>query len=168
MPDHADIAVRNEGVGLALDKKATKAWKEAGEAGEVWKAVNSRIITARLRIAKRGQRRHGMPRETSNSYATIVSEYAPTAKATPGSKSHLLAALQDIPDKIAPSLLLGDLNAYVGSLGSEEDNWQGTLGEHGVGERNQAREDLLEFCTTNQLTIVNTWFKKKPCHLEMC
>ena len=50
MPDHGDIAVQNEGVRLALDKEATKAWKEAGE---VWEAVNSRIITARLRVTKR-------------------------------------------------------------------------------------------------------------------
>ena len=53
IPDHDDIAVRNEGVGLALDKDATKAWKEAGE---VWEAVNSQIVTARLRITKRGRR----------------------------------------------------------------------------------------------------------------
>ena len=31
IPDHDDIAVWNEGVGLALDKDATKAWKEARE-----------------------------------------------------------------------------------------------------------------------------------------
>ena len=166
LPNNGESAMRNEGVGIALNKEATKAWKEAGE---VWDAVNSRIITARLRLTKKGRKVRGMPRETSNKFATIISVYAPTAKATPDTKQRFLNALQDTLDKTAPSdilLLLGDLNARVGSLGADEDHWRGTLGKHGVGERNQAGEDLLEFCTVNQLSIMNTWFEKKRYHLE--
>ena len=134
LPNNGESAMRNEGVGIALNKEATKAWKEAGE---VWDAVNSRIITARLRITKKGRKIRGMPRETSNKFATIISVYAPTAKATPDTKQRFLNALQDTLDKTAPSdilLLLGDLNARVGSLGADEDHWRGTLGKHGVGE----------------------------------
>ena len=39
-------ATRNEGVRIALDEKATVAWKDAGE---VWETVFSRIISARLK-----------------------------------------------------------------------------------------------------------------------
>ena len=166
LPNNVESAMRNEGVGIALNKEATKTWKEAGEG---WDAVNSRIITAHLRITKKGRKVRGIPRETSNKFATIISVYAPTAKATPDTKQRFLNALQDTLDKTAPSdilLLLGDLNARVGSLGTDEDHWRGTLGKHGVGEQNQAGEDLLEFCTVNQLSIMNTWFEKKRCHLE--
>ena len=38
-----------EGVGIALDKGATAAWKEAGE---VWNAVSSRTVTARLKASR--------------------------------------------------------------------------------------------------------------------
>ena len=38
LPRDDGSATRNEGVGIALDEKATTAWKEAGE---VWEAVSS-------------------------------------------------------------------------------------------------------------------------------
>ena len=41
LPGDQERASRNEGVGIALDEKATVAWKNAGE---VWEAVSSRII----------------------------------------------------------------------------------------------------------------------------
>ena len=49
--------------------------------------------------------------------------------------------------------------------------WRGTLGIHGLGihgleEKNEAGEEFLEFCTSNRLTIMNTWFKKKEIHLS--
>ena len=43
--------LRNEGVGIVLDEKALEAWKLGGE---VWKAVSSRIVTARLKVATSG------------------------------------------------------------------------------------------------------------------
>ena len=46
LPGDQERASRNEGVGIALDKKATVAWKGAGE---VWEAVSSRIISTRLK-----------------------------------------------------------------------------------------------------------------------
>ena len=39
------LAIRNEGVGLVLDERATSARKEAEE---VWDAVSSRIVTAQM------------------------------------------------------------------------------------------------------------------------
>ena len=37
---------RREGVGIALDKRATTAWRAASE---VWKPVSSRVIMAKLK-----------------------------------------------------------------------------------------------------------------------
>ena len=45
LPDTDKIGVRNEGVGIALDKAVAEAWKKAGE---VWEAVSSRVVMARV------------------------------------------------------------------------------------------------------------------------
>ena len=34
LPNEGEVAARNEGVGIALDERATKAWKDAGKCGE--------------------------------------------------------------------------------------------------------------------------------------
>ena len=72
--------VRSEKVGIALDERATKEWKEAGE---VWSVVSSNIVTATLKVTSAGQRKPGRSRATKNIYIPVVSVYAPTAKATP-------------------------------------------------------------------------------------
>ena len=48
------VAVRKEGVGTALNERATSAWREAGEK---WNAVSSRIVTADLssQVLARGE-----------------------------------------------------------------------------------------------------------------
>ena len=53
LPGDQERASRNEGVGIALDEKATLAWKNAGE---VWEAVSSRIISARLKWVHRKEK----------------------------------------------------------------------------------------------------------------
>ena len=71
------LAVRNEGVRIVLDRKATEAWKAAGEK---WEGISSRIVIARLKLAGRGQRQPGGSRERSSTFVTVITVYAPTAK----------------------------------------------------------------------------------------
>ena len=52
LPGDHERANRNEGVGIALDKKATVAWKDVWE---VWEAVSSRIISTRLKWVDTGK-----------------------------------------------------------------------------------------------------------------
>ena len=73
------------------------AWKEAGEK---WNAVSSRIVTARLKSMSVGQRRAGGSRETRNTYITVVSAYAPTAKAPHAIVQGFMNDLQDVLDQI--------------------------------------------------------------------
>ena len=83
-------------------------------------------------------------------------------------KQKFMEDLQDAVNEISASdvmLLLGDLNARVGSANGSNDVWRGVRGTHGVGRCNEAGEKLLEFCSLNQLTIMNTWFEKKRHHL---
>lgn len=70
-----------------LDARASKAWKEAGE---VWEAVSPRIVSARLKIVRRGQRSPGGRRESRNSFITVVSVYSPTARAPSGVKARFV------------------------------------------------------------------------------
>ena len=81
LPGDGKPLLRNEGVGIVLDQSATVAWKNAGEC---WEAVSSQIVTARLQIAHHGHGRHGGSRWTSSRYLSVLSVYAPTAKATQG------------------------------------------------------------------------------------
>ena len=165
LPHGEEPAVRKEGVGIALDERATSAWREAGEK---WKAVSSRIVTARLKLTSVGQRRAGGSRETRNMYLTVISAYAPTARAPPAIAQEFINDLQDVLDQVPQSdvlLLLGDFNARVGSARIGQDLWRGVRGRHGIGECNDAGKRFLEFCARNQFTIMNTWFQKKGHHL---
>ena len=161
LPSDSDRATRNEGVGIALDEKASAAWRNAGEQ---WEAVSSRLVTARLRWSWRSASER---RKSESVYLTVVCAYAPTAKAPPSIKEKFYTELQDTIDKVPPSdllIVLGDFNARVGALDDTSDLWRGVLGRHGLPERNQAGEELLEFCAINELSIMNTWFQKKKVH----
>ena len=92
LPREGEVAGRNEGVGIALDERATKALKEAGE---VWCAVSSRIVTARLKVTSAGQRKSGGSRATKSIYITVVSVYGPTAKAPSAVTQKFMNDLQD-------------------------------------------------------------------------
>ena len=165
LPSDGDQATRNEGVGIALDRKATEAWKAAGEK---WEAVSSRIVLARLKLAGCGQRQPGGSRARSSTFVTVISVYAPTAKAPPRVKQQFIEELQSSLDKVSPSdilILLGDFNARVGKRDVASSLWRETLGIHGFDERNDAGEEFLEFCSSNHLTIMNSWFKKKDVYL---
>ena len=93
-------AVRNEGVGILLDPKATAAWRNAGE---VWEAVSSRIVTARLKWVSKGQQRHEASRKISSIALSVICVYAPAARATPGVKAQFCSDLQHTLDRIPQS-----------------------------------------------------------------
>ena len=148
-----------------LDKDGVTAWKDAGEC---WEAVSSRVVTARLKVARNGQRRPGGARETSDSFMTVVSAYAPTAKAPPNVKDKFFEELQDTLDGVPTDdilILLGDFNVRVGRRVESNDVWKAVRVRHGIGICNEVGEHFLEFCSTNNLTIMNTWFKKPEAHL---
>ena len=98
---------------------------------------------------------------------SVVSAYAPIAKAPPGVKERFENELQDTLDHIPPDdvlLVLGDFNARVGKRETESDVWRDVRGKHGVGSCNEAGEQLLELCVINNLSIMNTWFEKRRVH----
>ena len=126
--------MKNEGVGIAFNDKATIAWSAVGE---IWHAVSSRIVSARFkncgqRTKKTGriQRNIQHPKRPAdividsatylltisspNTFILIISMYAPTEKAPPSIKQKFYEDLQDTLN-LVPLLnihvLLGKFNA---------------------------------------------------------
>ena len=162
LPGDGEPLLRNEGVGIVLDQSVTVAWKNAGEC---WEAVSSRIVTARLQFAQCGHRRHGGSRWTRSRYLSLILQQL---KATPSVKAKFTDDFQCTLDTLPAGdvvMVLGDFNARIGKRDCEDDVWSEVRGLHGMGTCNEAGEQLLELCAVNNLTIINTWFKKKPTHL---
>ena len=165
-----DIAALSETryacIGQATEKNYTFFWsgkseKEKRESGVCFaiknslagkieggapKAINDRLMTVRLPLAKKR-------------FATFISVYAPTMQHTAEFKeqfySELRAAIVATPksDKLT---ILGDFNARVGA---DFSAWEGVLGRHGVGKCNSNGQLLLELCMTHNLLVTNTIFQ---------
>ncbi|KAL5123966.1 Craniofacial development protein 2 [Glycine soja] len=73
----------------------------------------------------------------------------------------LKGVLQDIPqgEKV---FLGGDLNGHVGSVAR---GFEGVHGGFGLGEMNGEGKSILEFSEALDVSIANTWFKKREEHL---
>ena len=85
-------------------------------AGEVWEAVSSRIVTALLKWVDKEHRRQGGFRASSSIALSLVCAFASTARATPGVKAHISSDWQNTLDKVPQSNILvvvGDFNARV-------------------------------------------------------
>ena len=70
------------------------------------------------------------------------------------------AKLQEALDKIPKSdvvVMMGDFNAKVGQSDSPESS---AVGPHGLGERNERGDRLVDFGTVNEMVIDNTLFKQ--------
>ncbi len=158
LPGEQETIRRGEGAGIVLSAEAAKAWRDGGEQ---WEPVNSRIVSARLRL--RGGRQQC-------SHLTLVSVYAPTLRSPQEIKDDFFADLQSVLDRVPAEdvvVLLGDWNARVGSRhGSQADRWEGVLGKHSLGNMNEAGLFLLSFCSMNNLSIVNTFFEKKDIYKQ--
>lgn len=112
-----------------------------------YKFWNDRILEARLKI--------------NRGYLTIFSLYAPV-EGKDELNEEFYETLQKAIDKVNKNdylMLMGDLNARVGN--SRINDVMGTNGE-AVINNNGAK--LIDFCTFNQLKIMNTYFRHKDIH----
>ena len=74
----------------------------------------------------------------------------------------LQAKINKLP-KRSNFMILGDLNAKVGN--DSHKNWLLAAGKFGLRNRNNRGERLLQFCSMNNLAIVNTFYKHKEARL---
>ena len=129
--------VRRNGVAIICDKDTSRCVMG-------YKPISDRIISIRL---------DGHPVRT-----TIIQIYAPTSAASEDDIEDFYGRLQDLIDTVPRGdvlITMGDWNAKIGDKAVE-----GISGTHGLGDRNEAGERMIEFCEANQLIATNTWFKQ--------
>ena len=133
----------SEGVGLLLNQKTEKALLE-------WKPYGPRLLRARF-----------YSRYTK---LTVIVCYAPTEDKEAEDKDAFYDQLQAATESVRAHdilLILGDLNAKVGSdnIGREH-----VMGKCGIGTMNDNGERLADFCEGNNLLIGGTLFQHKDIH----
>ena len=108
---------------------------------------NNKVIETRLK--------------TQRGHLTILGVYAPT-EGRDELNEEFYETLQKILDKVNKNdymMLIGDMNARVGN--NRVANIVGTDGEATL---NSNSRKLIDFCTFNNLKIMNTFFKHKEIH----
>ena len=85
----------------------------------------------------------------------------------PNLKSQYEAFLEEVEVALGKAsslkflVLLGDFNAHVGI---DNATWKGVIGQHDGPDINKNEKCLLQFCATNGLCIMNTFFQLKRIH----
>ena len=100
---------------------------------------------------------------------TVVALYTPTNPPTSTSEAAIPSEaffnrLQSTIFSVPSSdllVIMGDFNARVGS---DFSYWNSVINPHGIGECNENGVQWLDFCTSNQLIITNTWLQHKLLH----
>ena len=150
LPQDGEQFKRSEGVGIILSPEAAKAWRDGGEQ---WEPVSS---TARLRLDST---------DKHHQFIYLISVYAPTFCAPQQVKDDFFADVQMVLDNVLEKVILGDWNVRVGSQ-QVNHQWEGVLRKHGLGSANEAGLFLLSFCSTNSLSIMNTFYEKSNIHKQ--
>ena len=91
----------------------------------------------------------------------VVSAYAPQGGRSEEEKAEFWGILDDSIGRIPEEDLLiigGDLNGHVGK---DNKGFEEVMGIYGFGERNEDGENILDFCQSRRLSILNTMFKKE-------
>ncbi|KAK9708744.1 Endonuclease-reverse transcriptase [Popillia japonica] len=138
--EHED---RLNGVAIIISKNARKSLLE-------WKPISDRILTVRIKSSVRP--------------ITIIQCYAPTEVSEEEPKDVFYQELSSTLQKVKKGdiiILMGDLNAKVGSNNEEYEN---IMGQHGLGQRNSNGERLIELCMEHDLIIGGTQFPHKDIH----
>ena len=128
---------RRYGVAFKINKKLSKYILG-------YNPVNDRIITIKFQ---------GKPTNL-----TIIQVYAPTLDSDEEVKEQFYSELENTISKISKKdilMIMGDWKSKVG-----DKKFLNITGQYGLGDRNDAGDKLLEFCSENDMTIANTLFKQ--------
>ncbi|VDO75828.1 unnamed protein product [Schistosoma margrebowiei] len=135
-------APHTQGVALMLSKQAQNALIG-------WESHRPRIIKASFKTKKEG---------TS---INIIQCYAPINDYNEDAKDRFYNRLQSIVEKYPtkdPTILMGDLNAKVGT---DNTGYEDIMRRHGLGEKNENGERFANLCAFNKLVIGGTIFPHK-------
>ena len=96
---------------------------------------------------------------------SIIQVYVPTSAS---SEEEIDAFYNDLDDAYKQCgsqemvVVMGDLNAKVGT---EQDPQKVVVGKHGLGESNERGDLCVDWCTTHEQVIMNTWFQHEKRNL---
>lgn len=92
---------------------------------------------------------------------TIIQVYSPTEQATKTEIDKFYNKLREATEKFSENnlVLMGDFNAQVGVQIPGEEH---VIGKYGRGKRSKNGEKLVEFLLEQNLTLLNSLFRKKP------
>ena len=135
--------LHQEGVALMLNQSSSKALV-------AWNPVSERIVCARF--------------YSKYSKLTVIQCYSPTNTADEADKHNSYEQLQSEVAKTPKHdvlMVIGDLNAKVGSDNTGREDH---MGKHGTGDMNENGELFADFCGLNGLVIGGTIFPHKEIH----
>ena len=138
-----DDNLHQQGVAIVLKKGFEKTLLE-------WKPINERLIRARF--------------SGKQLKMTLIQWYTPTNDADPELKEVFSEALQAEVERSPtqdPLIVMGDLNAMIGSDNTSNER---VMGKHGYGRMNDNGERLVDFCGINNLAIGGSLFPHKDIH----
>ncbi|ESO05777.1 hypothetical protein HELRODRAFT_77287, partial [Helobdella robusta] len=113
--------------------------------------ISSRLMLIKLRMGKQ--------------VLTVFSAYAPQTGESEDTKNEFWNTLSDAVRKTPSSeipLILGDLNGHVGN---KANGFHGVHGGFSYGSQNEDGIRFLEFAESHELSLLNTYFKKRAEHL---
>ncbi|XP_055387196.1 craniofacial development protein 2-like, partial [Condylostylus longicornis] len=93
----------------------------------------------------------------------IIQTYAPTADKTDEDVESFYNEVEELmkmTKKHEINIIMGDFNAKIGKSQVEK-----IVGPFGLGTRNPRGDRLIQFCTEQELKIMNTWFCLPPRRL---
>ena len=130
---------RISGVGFLVNNKI---------AGNVmsFDSISDRIAWIKVRLTKRQTLK-------------IIQVYAPTSSSSEQEIEEFYDDLSKIieENKTNYTMIIGDFNAKVGVARNSESS----VGKHGIGQRNERGDMLVNFAERNGLKITNTFFQKR-------
>ncbi|XP_030757298.1 craniofacial development protein 2-like [Sitophilus oryzae] len=101
--------------------------------------------------------------ETSKIRTNIIQVYAPTAQNEDREIDEFYGQIEQLWKNIKKhevTIVMGDFNAKIGRVGVVD-----VIGEHGLGQRNERGERLVEFVQEKDIVVTNTLFKLPPRRL---
>lgn len=136
---------------VLLDKKATNNWKQSGSE---WQAISERIIKVRLKCIP-----------INITFIAVYAPVNPSNKTMADNSEKFYMDLQETIDGVPKEdmiVLMGDFNARVSQ--PQHSTTFRTVGPFTVDAQNENGERLVDFCTTNNLVISNSFFQHKAVH----
>lgn len=112
-----------------------------------YNTINDRIMTIRI--------------DSTPIPLNIIQVYSPTAQSSQDDIDEFYGMLQTTIESISKremTIIQGDWNAKVGST-EQDDHIRHIIGKYGLGTRNERGEKLIDFCVSQELAIMNTFFK---------